>query len=335
MPKIRALLIEPLPVDHALVKQALEIASGEIELVSAPSFSAAQGSADIIIAAFPTAKAIEELLAKRNQLVPATLLIGLGRGSLEHGEVIAEDEWVPMRLSSAFRAAMRIHKLQSENRQLRGDLLTTARRLSHDLRSPLGCIHTNADMIKELGPDALDEEALHESAGLILDSAKEATALINRIALVLRASAELPKLEPIDSGMAFKDALNALHLPLSALSAPETWPRVLAVQPWLTAIWTNLIDNAVRHGGPGAKIRIDWEEKSGCIHFSVTDNGPGVPSQQLPTLFRPFEQLHLAHSGGLGLSIVNRLVILLGGTCAHVRPPEGGASFEFTLTGIA
>ncbi|MFT3867487.1 MAG: HAMP domain-containing sensor histidine kinase [Nibricoccus sp.] len=332
--KIRAILVGPLPVDNAVVKHALETAFGEIQVTSAQSYSNTE-PAEVVVAAFPAANTIDKTLADMNHHIPGAFLIGLGAGVLENGEAIDESEWTATNLSRAFRAARQMHELRTENRRLKGDLLTTARRLSHDLRSPLGCIHTNGDMIKELGSAALDDATLRESAGLILDSAKEATALINRVSLVLRASTETPKLEPVDSGATLKEALASLKATTPALSLPKTWPRVLAVPPWLIAIWTNLLDNAVRHGGPEVKIDVSWREISAIVHFSVTDNGPGVPNQQVPALFRPFERLHASQSGGLGLSIVHRFVTRMGGTCAYVQPPEGGACFTFSLSSAA
>jgi signal transduction histidine kinase len=96
-------------------------------------------------------------------------------------------------------------------------------------------------------------------------------------------------------------------------------------------IWWNLLQNALRHGGPSPQIRLAWSPgKEGC-RFSVADRGAPIEPVVQARLFRPFDQLHLVASPSLGLSIVQRLVALQDGQCGYERQADGSSVFFFTL----
>ena len=98
----------------------------------------------------------------------------------------------------------------------------------------------------------------------------------------------------------------------------------------------NLLDNAVRYGGP--PIRVTVEETAAGIELRVTDSGPGVPEEALPRLFDRFYRVDRARSRrsggcGLGLAIAKHTIQRHGGeiwaesegagrgTTVHVRLP--------------
>lgn len=90
---------------------------------------------------------------------------------------------------------------------------------------------------------------------------------------------------------------------------------------------TNLIQNAVRHGG-NARVSLAFQPT--CIEITITDDGPGIPADQLDRARRPFQRLdsartNAAHEGfGPGLAIAERLITAQGGTLSLVnRQPNG------------
>src|ERR1700761_2826394 len=70
--------------------------------------------------------------------------------------------------------------------RLRGDLLTVASRVSHDLRTPLNCIFTAGEAMKEI--IAEKEPSAVALADSLLNSAEELTQLIRRVSFIIRAS---------------------------------------------------------------------------------------------------------------------------------------------------
>jgi signal transduction histidine kinase len=103
----------------------------------------------------------------------------------------------------------------------------------------------------------------------------------------------------------------------------------------LERVISNLLDNAIGYTEPRGLIRIGWGKKSaGEAWLTISDNGPGVPTADLPNLFEPLYRGDRARSkggggAGLGLSIAKRLVEAHGGTIGVHN--ENGAVFTVVL----
>jgi two-component system sensor histidine kinase/response regulator len=109
----------------------------------------------------------------------------------------------------------------------------------------------------------------------------------------------------------------------------------LGYGPWVEAVWTNYLSNALKYGGRPPKVTLGATEMgNGWIRFSVVDNGPGLSQEEQARLFVPFERLHQARSEGhgLGLSIVQRIVKKLGGQVGVESTGEAGEGCEFYFT---
>jgi signal transduction histidine kinase len=220
------------------------------------------------------------------------------------------------------------------NARLRGDLLTIASRVSHDLRTPLNYIFTAGEAMKELLAEK--EPAAAAMADSVLTSAEEMTQLIKRVSFVLRASANPPPKTRLAMAGPVSFALQSLESRILKKSAtvkePASWPEVEGVSAWLEMIWWNLLANALTHGGEKSRIELGWHEHRGHFRFWITDNGPGVSPERKKNLFKPFDSLHeIENFAGLGLAIVDRLVELQGGQCGHESPAAGGSLFYFEL----
>ncbi|MBR1488661.1 MAG: hypothetical protein IJ603_07255 [Bacteroidales bacterium] len=101
------------------------------------------------------------------------------------------------------------------------------------------------------------------------------------------------------------------------------------------SIFRNLIDNALAYAGNGTTVTVTAHLEGTHWHFTVADNGPGVPAQHLKRIFERFYRLDKGRSRasggtGLGLSIVKNGVILHGGTitASNANP---GLRYDFTL----
>ena len=101
------------------------------------------------------------------------------------------------------------------------------------------------------------------------------------------------------------------------------------------SIFRNLIDNALAYAGNGTTVSVTAHLDGTHWHFTVADNGPGVPAQHLKRIFERFYRIDKGRSRasggtGLGLSIVKNGVILHGGTitASNANP---GLRYDFTL----
>lgn len=235
------------------------------------------------------------------------------------------------RLKDAWNA----FQLRRENARLRGEMKTLARRINHDLRSPLGGITTTAELLVELLGESNKE--LVPLTTPLFDSTQTMVRLMDRISFAARAGAEPVPLSPLAMLETVWAAEQRLQRPIMERKIqvvhPESWPIVPGVAPWLEVVWWNLLANAVVHSPTGGSITLSWEKLGeDQIRFGVTDAGSGVPEARRHFLFYPFHLLHQPGSPhGLGLPIVRHLVELQGGSCGAEFPPEGGSFFHFTL----
>jgi signal transduction histidine kinase len=124
---------------------------------------------------------------------------------------------------------------------------------------------------------------------------------------------------------------------------PETWLDADKVDQ----ILGNLVENAVRHGAGTVTIVVQPASQPGpriagrpagsvpagapAVTVCVRDEGPGVPPELVPRIFRQFWRAKRRGGAGLGLYIVKGLVEAHGGTITVQRAPGGGAEFRFTM----
>lgn len=244
------------------------------------------------------------------------------------GEVEAEG------LAQMFREAVAQHRLQRENQRLRGDLKTVARRISHDLRSPLGGIVSTADMLKEMLSETDPQSGAMTDP--LFRSVDNVVSLIERVGVLLNATAQPMMPGKVAMASAVSNTLQRLErLTLEKkvkIQTPPDWPEVQGVQSWVELIWWNLMRNALQHGEGLTRIELGSEQRDGACRFSVRDDGPGVPEARRSKLFQPFHLLHEPGSAkGLGLATVQRLVEMQGGACGYEAAQGGGACFWFEL----
>lgn len=113
-----------------------------------------------------------------------------------------------------------------------------------------------------------------------------------------------------------------------SLSLPDTPVLARANDEAVQLALTNLVENAVLHGGPG-EVEVTLGPGP---RLSVRDHGPGLPADAGERIFQPFWRAPGAVAGGtgLGLAIVDRLQRAQGGTVAVQKPK--GAGLEIVLT---
>lgn len=340
MDKILLLVVGGEPTLHAVLQDAARRAySGTtvvmVEGVPESLNPPAAAQAIILVLVEQDASKERKLLARSNLVLSQLPVVRLGRANRTDGiEIVPPEEWNAPLLARVFRSVVREHALSHENTQLRGDLLTIGRRISHDLRSPLGGILNSAEVLQEVLAEAKSPHA--ELVPTIADSAHDLVKLIERVGFLLRTSAsrtekaQLPMSEPVFAALAQLE--NRIHAKRALVSQPSQWPEVAGIPSCLEVVWWNLVANAVQHGGAAPRIDLGWDRSGNEYRFWVWDSGQGLPPEQCRRLFPLFHRLHEPSSPrGLGLSIVQRLVELQGGRCGYEPAASGGPRFYFTL----
>ena len=200
--------------------------------------------------------------------------------------------------------------------------------MSHELRTPLNAILGFSEILhgEMFGP--LQNGTYKNYAGDINSSGQYLLALINDILDISRIEAGRRDIqeEPLDlSGLLdhalHLSALNAKHKEIALVMNVETGlPRVLGDERAIQQVAINLTTNAVKFTPQGGHIEMGARKLSnGAVELYVTDNGPGIPADEKNNALNAFSRGKLATTkaidgAGLGLSIVNGIMQLHGGT---------------------
>ena len=98
----------------------------------------------------------------------------------------------------------------------------------------------------------------------------------------------------------------------------------------------NLVANAITYSPERATIRIEAARDGDRVALCVSDEGPGIPEEDLSRVFERFYRVDKSRARdpggtGLGLAIVKHLIELHGGTVRAENKPDGGARFVLSL----
>jgi two-component system, OmpR family, sensor kinase len=202
---------------------------------------------------------------------------------------------------------------------------------SHELRTPLALLKTELGLA--LRPGRTDEELL-----AAISSAAEQTDRLARIAddLLLLARAEQGglrlKKEPVDVTDVLRDVTGRFRTERAISVAPGDPLVVTADRLRLEQALSNLVDNALRHGG-GA-ITVSARSENGTAELHVVDEGEGFVQAFLPQAFERFTRADEAREGegsGLGLAIVATIAHAHDGSAQAANLPRGGADVWISL----
>jgi signal transduction histidine kinase len=112
---------------------------------------------------------------------------------------------------------------------------------------------------------------------------------------------------------------------------------VLGDRTRLVQVICNLLNNAAKFTPPGGSVSLSLSREADCAVLRVRDNGPGIPPEQLPDIFKLFAQVDVNASGhvhgglGIGLSLVQQMVLLHGGEVSAHSTGISGEGAEFVV----
>jgi signal transduction histidine kinase len=195
--------------------------------------------------------------------------------------------------------------------------------MSHDLKTPITRMRLRAEL--------LEDDSLRDKFELDLG---EMEAMVTETLLFMRGLSGREPKQPID----------VVGLLESIQGDNETMGRIVTIdgqasQPvmgnpgLLKRCVSNLVDNAVLYGN---QANIQVEEDTVQLTICVRDRGPGIPEQELETVFEPFVRLEGSRNRetggtGLGLSIARNIARAHGGEVQLRNHPDGGLEAILTL----
>ncbi|MCY0991606.1 PAS domain S-box protein [Nannocystis sp. ILAH1] len=216
--------------------------------------------------------------------------------------------------------------------------------VSHEIRTPMNGILGMVELALLDDPPAPARERLR----VIQDSARSLLAVINDLLDVTKIEAGKLALAPVpfDLHATMQRTIDALRpraeeqgLRFAAALAPAV-PRWLVGDPdRLRQVLVNLIGNAIKftsHGEVQVEVAAQVADERARLRFAVRDTGIGIAPERLSAIFVPFEQGDASTTRrfggtGLGLTIADRLVRLMGGAIAVDSKVGVGSIFSFEV----
>jgi two-component system, OmpR family, sensor histidine kinase CpxA len=202
---------------------------------------------------------------------------------------------------------------------------------AHELCAPLARIRTALGIL---------ETRLAASDSTLLASIEADTTdlanLVDEILAFSRTGNRTPQPRVIELEPLIREVLARESSPLQTAVQVPHGLMVTADPALLGRALGNLVRNAAIHAGPGVRLEIEARTTPDHISISVTDDGPGVPENELRKIFEPFHRLDLARSretggSGLGLAIVRSAAEGCGGEVYASRPASGGLRITLKL----
>jgi len=199
--------------------------------------------------------------------------------------------------------------------------------VSHDLRTPLTRMRLSTELMSGVEPELTE--------GMIRDI-EDMDAILDQFMAYIRDGSAEP-LEPCDLNELIREVVTPVNtseqlVRLCLEPVPELALRRLSIKRLLT----NLVENALNHGGTGVEICTHLERSAiqPCVVVSVLDRGPGIDQSEGEDLFTPFIRGDRARSTkgtGLGLAIVKRIADSHGISVQLLNRAGGGTEARLVV----
>jgi PAS domain S-box-containing protein len=214
--------------------------------------------------------------------------------------------------------------------------------LAHELRNPLAPIRNASEL---LGVLDVSEPRVKWAQGIIQRQVEHLSRLVDDlldVSRIVRGKIEL-RCEPVELTFLVDQAAACIRTSLAAkgqglqLQLPAQPVAVHGDPVRLAQVLVNLLDNAAKYSPEGASIELEAQAQGEQVAILVRDHGIGIPAELLPRVFDLFQQGERTPSRpqgglGIGLTLVQRLVILHGGTVeVHSAGPDTGTTVTLHL----
>lgn len=208
-----------------------------------------------------------------------------------------------------------------------------AAQLAHQVRTPLSTAVLYAG---QLAKGDLNDLQRRQFSAKLLDGLRHTEALVGDMLAFSRggnfSATPIRLIDAVDTAVAalqprLRQARARLKLDTGGIAECRLQGNLDA----LAGAISNLIENAINHGGDGVAVTLSGDrDADGQLRLQVRDDGPGIDPSVLPRVFDPFFTTR-ERGTGLGLAVVQAVVLEHGGTVSVSRAEPQGACFDIRL----
>ncbi len=258
---------------------------------------------------------------------------GLADRLAEQNEILAEQaKRLEQLLETEYHT---VDELRELNR-MKGEFVAV---VSHELRTPVTALIGYAKTLRH--PEFSEDRMMRTE--FLERMERQGDRLLRLVENLLTASNLENNQLPVAVGrVLFEDLCSEVVEGLSGdadrihLSVPTHLPVLHTDRELLSRVVSNLIDNALKYSPDGSPCELEAFAEDDHLVFWVQDHGIGIPEDEQPRIFDRFYQVDSSSTrtfrgAGLGLSLVQDLLVHLGGTISVQSKPDEGSRFTVTL----
>ncbi|MHC4660720.1 MAG: sensor histidine kinase [Planctomycetota bacterium] len=235
------------------------------------------------------------------------------------------------------RRSKALHNVEYTNKM--ASIGRMAAGVAHEINNPLAIINENAGLLKDLvsmEDSSPDKERVLKIAETVIRSVERCSKITHRLlgfAKRMEPRVERLELTPLITEVLSFQGKEAEHRNITVnVNAPEGMPAIQSDRGQLQQVFLNILNNAFAAVDDGGKIDISLElENENTVAVTISDNGPGIPEENIERIFEPFFSTKGGYGTGLGLSITFGIIEKLGGTVSVQSTVGEGASFTIRL----
>ena len=267
-------------------------------------------------------------------------IYGLLAGSFVLIVLLVESGKLSARLSDSFASERQQRKLveqtSTELMAVNKELEAFSYSVSHDLRAPLRAVDGYALMLEEDHAGRLDNEG-QRLLGVIRESSRQMSRLIDDLLSFSHVGRKKISQSDVDMAALAREVVAEVAGDGSRAKVEVgEMPAADGDRALLKQVWTNLVSNALKYSGKltHPQIEIGGQIENQEQIYWVRDNGTGFDMRYYDKLFGVFQRLHSAEEfegTGVGLAIVQRIVVRHGGRVWAESTIGKGACFRFAL----
>ncbi|MDD3705164.1 MAG: HAMP domain-containing sensor histidine kinase [Clostridiaceae bacterium] len=317
-PKVRGVMIVSAPL--AAIKETKEILKEQLIIITVILVLIS------LLLTYYSSKAFTKPILKINEAAAK-----MAAGNLTVRVDVDSSDELGMLSDTINNLSVQLQKIE----QLRKDLIAN---VSHEFRTPLSLIKGYAETIRDITGDMKDKR--NSQLNIILEETDRLKNLVDdTLNLSQMQSGNFhTDIKPFDiseavSNIAGRFSYVSEEKGISLdLQGNKDSNIVLGDEPRIEQVIYNFVNNAFNHTNSGGRVSVEILRNEDNVRIEVSDNGRGVPAEELPYIWDRFYKASKDDKGkGLGLSIAKGILEAHGSKYGVMSKPGEGATFWFTL----